>query len=386
MMRFSPIAVVVVVLTVGSVIIDLIPTVRSDAIIGNGKVIIGVNNYGNLKANYVGNILGLPSTDPRNHGRIGLRNGDGSKIGQYSAGASPIFDGWSAGYHDNDFFSYFFNGCDISIGSGNYYMELNNFTGINGGSTARSTVLCGYSGNMMVTHDYKPSISPYLMQVDVTIGNIGDTNFEDVHYRRNMDLDIDPTPFYEVITHMGVETTSALVHSSNNRKCRVEVGTTCIGDEGTNNVSFHDFGPKDQGSFFQFSLGKIGVNMSRSFKIFFGLTPGEAVANSTLALVQAEVASYGQPSNSTAGLPYTFIVAFSGFQGKTIFPPLPPSSRTASPSTKPSTMPSQQPKKQQCKAARQVCTINRDCCILPRVCRRSIFGFVPQCLLCFLPL
>ena len=53
-------------------------------IIGNGDVILGVDDYGNLGVEYA-KMLGMPSSDPTDIGFVGLRSGNGDDAGDYSS-------------------------------------------------------------------------------------------------------------------------------------------------------------------------------------------------------------------------------------------------------------------------------------------------------------
>jgi hypothetical protein len=298
---------------VSFLLLHILPTiVSSSAVIGNGKVILGVTNYGGLNVPYVGNVLGLPTSDPRELGLIGLRNGDGS-IGSFAfvEDGNP-HEGWGAGAKIGGSFT---NVCGFTphfIDGG----SLINFTGVNGGSTAMSIVACG-TPDLQVTHDFKPSLSsPYMMQVDVTISNNGAVDFDDVQYRRTTDFDVDPTPLNEIISHRGTTTTPSLIFSVNTGFCdpRPNFGG-CDPDAIHTNVDFHNSGPRDQGSTFQFSFGQLKAGTSKTFRLFFGLSAGRVAAETAIAQIQAELVSFAQPGNSMDGLPYTAILAFAGVGG-----------------------------------------------------------------------
>lgn len=340
------------------IIASVIGVVSSDSIIGNGKVILGVNSYGNLYAPYVGGILGLPRIDPiRNpSGGILLRNGDGA-AGKYSAIESGrLLEGWGAGVKQGGTFT---STCgsnkDFGLGSG---MTLFSESGVNGGSTALSVVTCGPDGRrgMYVSHDFTPSASPDLMQAKITLSNSSPNDYNEVHYRRSVDWDIDPSLRDSRVTHIGVRTTSSLVISNDNGSCEPNPGTTCPPlNASTSMVDFTD--NKDcsgcngnfVGSTFQFNLGPIKSRQSVSFTLFYGASKGEAAAMTAIDVVKAELVSLGQAGNSSlAGLPYTFILAFSGVRGIPILTSATPSSKPSSqpikkPSAKPSSKPSAKP-------------------------------------------
>ena len=58
--------------------------VESGAIIGNGEVIIGIDDDANLNIAYE-SVLGMPASDPVGRGMVGLRSGSGDDAGDYTA-------------------------------------------------------------------------------------------------------------------------------------------------------------------------------------------------------------------------------------------------------------------------------------------------------------
>jgi hypothetical protein len=285
--------------------------VRSDAVIGNGNVVLGVNDFGSRIVNYAGNVRGLPEIDPTGIDSIGLRNGNGW-IGEVT-GVERGHEGWGAGVKkDRTFTSMCGSNRNFGLGQ---RMTLKNFTGVNGSNRATSIVTCG-GPNMTVSHAFQPSASLDLIMVKVTIENVGSTDFEDVQYRRLVDWNIDPTPFNETLTHIGVEQARSLVFSNTERNCRPLPSIPCIGSPNTTNISFRDIGPANQGSTFQFSFGKVKAGKSISFHLYYGVSAGISAVNKALLAVQAEVASLGQPSTLKPGLiPYIFILAFKDVGG-----------------------------------------------------------------------
>lgn len=78
---------------------------------------------------------------------------------------------------------------------------------------------------------------------------------------------------------------------------------------------FSDFGPEDYGALFDFDFGSLAAGATKTFDLFYGAAPNEALALSSLQSVGAEAYSLGQPSNAGGpdlGQPITF---FFGYQG-----------------------------------------------------------------------
>lgn len=333
-------------------LVSVVDTVLSDRIIGNGKVILGVSDYGNLNVKYEGGGLGLPIDDPLKINNVGIRNGNdpNGDAGRYagleyvkSEGWDPegwgSAEGWGAGVKT---FNMFTSSCGtetfwpVAIYSG---MELISSSGKMFGSTATSEVTCGIK-NMEVLHYFQPSESPDLMYVGVTIRNTGLTDFEEVHYRRVMDWGIYPTPVEEYITHIGVSSTSSLYYSNDNGSCTPRLAYDCD-PRTTENVDFTDSGPFDHGSMFQFNFGRLKAGESYSFQIYYGLSLGEDAAMAAVESVGAELVSLAQ--QPLEGDPYTFIFAVSGVQGLPILSSAPSVSSAPSTSVAPSVSPTVAP-------------------------------------------
>ncbi|NLG22605.1 MAG: hypothetical protein GX555_14385, partial [Actinomycetales bacterium] len=86
---------------------------------------------------------------------------------------------------------------------------------------------------------------------------------------------------------------------------------------------FVDAGPDDHGALFDFGFDEVGPGETLTFSTYYGAAATEDEADAALAVVGAEVYSYGQPSTPTGptvGDPNTFIFAFSGVGGAPVFP------------------------------------------------------------------
>jgi hypothetical protein len=160
--------------------------VQAQAVIGNGKVILGVNLRGDLLIPYVGDVLGLPLTNPLCMNRITIRNHNGTFSGQ-ERGRKNI-EGWGASLSNNGG-----DACSVTkyVEQIVHNMQWISFQGLSGSSSATSVVGCT-TNRMEIIHEFKPSTSPDLMQVNITIANKDSIDFNDVKYRQGMDWDIDP--------------------------------------------------------------------------------------------------------------------------------------------------------------------------------------------------
>jgi hypothetical protein len=188
-------------------------------------------------------------------------------------------------------------------------------------STALSVVTI--DDTLRVTHDYHPSTeTPNLYEVTVTIENISGHALTDIRYRRVMDWDIEPTPFYEFVTIKGGNATALLFDSNNGFESANPLGTRSdIGFTG----DFTDAGPNDHGALFDFGFGALADGDSTVFNIFYGGAASEAAAEEAINQVGAEVFSIGEPSTEdgpTLGTPNTFIFAFGAVGGDPIFSPI----------------------------------------------------------------
>ncbi|MCK0114331.1 cell wall-binding repeat-containing protein [Ornithinimicrobium sp. F0845] len=173
---------------------------------------------------------------------------------------------------------------------------------------------------LRVTHDYHPSATPNLYAVDVTVENLTDEPV-DPRYRRVMDWDIQPTAFSEYSTIQGTEAATDVLFASNDGFAQADPlsGPSDLGSTG----DFVDVGPDDHGALFDFGFDEVAPGETLSFTTYYGAAGTEAAADAALAVVGAEVYSYGQPDTETGptnGDPNTFIFAFSGVGGAPVFP------------------------------------------------------------------
>lgn len=310
-----------------------------DPIIDNGPagfVQLGINPEGHL------NVPGVPGVTMPSF-QDGTTNVGLRFIPNNSEATAPgcLCEGWGVANDDaaTGTFSLFAN---VSIDGGPNNMTLVSAATTGTGSLADSTATTFSSvvreaanDRVEVTHDYHPSISPNLYQVDVTITNI-DTPIGNLLYRRVMDWDIAPTTFSEWVeidigtavnvkqaTNDGFASANPLAPpfgtDPNPRFCPNGGVVTPLTPGGT--TQYAD-GPCDQGALFDFEFGSLAPGESRKFTIFYGATVTKADALLALAAVGAEVFSLGLPTNPDDSEdidgPNVFIFAFKGVGGKPI--------------------------------------------------------------------
>jgi type IV pilus assembly protein PilY1 len=283
---------------------------QAQAIITNGTVTLGVDLLGNL------NIPGPPSAGGT--GFVGLRF---NATNNEATAPGCLCEGWGAAIASLGITGYANNSSGTS-----------NLTSVSFSSTASTAVavvtIADSSGApvLQVTHDYKPSASANLYQVDVTIKNITTATLgagaTDLRYRRVMDWDVEPTAFDEFSTIQGWPATNLLATSSDGFESSDPLSAN-DGEFGCgDNVNFTDCGPFDHGAAFDFGFPALGAGEERKFTIFYGAASTEAQADVARAVVGAEVYSYGQCNSGgdsscseTSGTPNTFIFAFAGVGG-----------------------------------------------------------------------
>ena len=265
------------------------------SVITNGTVSLGVNPEGNLIVDSA---------------RIGLTY---NPTGGEALYPGCNCEGWGAG----DDVTKDFGKAGEAFGNANITVE--SFTAT--ADSALSVVIINDDGDLFrVTHDYFPSSSPNLYQVDVTIENLraSDTT---VHYRRAMDWDVPPTEFDELVTLITNGATKVIFSSDNgfaDGNPFVAGGSILFTGEAT------DSGPTDHGALFDFNFGTASASGGTvDFTIFYGAAANQAEALAALGTVGAEVYSLGKanpsdPSVGVDGSPNTFIFGFAGVGGTVI--------------------------------------------------------------------
>ena len=175
-----------------------------------------------------------------------------------------------------------------------------------------------------VSHAYGPSLAPNAFQGNVSIVNTGTDKVTDVVYRRVMDWDVPPTEFSEFVSHFGVaenlESAGGNVRFASNNGFATSDPRSYpyeISPFGTIDSNFFQKGPRDHGSVFDFAFGDLDPGQSRTFNIFYGAGATLSEAQSTIAVLNPDVWSFGQsrlsgtPNNDSP----TFLFAFGGVGG-----------------------------------------------------------------------
>ncbi len=195
------------------------------------------------------------------------------------------------------------------------------------GSTATATTDITQGGNPFarVVHDFAPSASSNLYQVDVTMTNLGGLPITNLVYRRVMDWDVAPTTFSEFVTLQGWPAT-ALIASSDDGFENPNPNVATLGSiTAPVNSNFSDSGPADHGAGFDFSFGTLAADGTQTFTIFYGAAGTVDEALAALGTVGAEVYSLGYPNDGSGGpnptgTPNVFIFAFAGVGGTPVGP------------------------------------------------------------------
>ncbi|MGH2905241.1 MAG: hypothetical protein ACRDKI_00550 [Solirubrobacterales bacterium] len=168
---------------------------------------------------------------------------------------------------------------------------------------------------LQVTHEFKPTgISNQVYRVDVTLTALPGHSFTHLKYRRLTDWDIEPTAFNEAVTLMAGDSPYLL-------------GTSDEGFSSPNPMDPLDYnevhgeaiktGPGDIGAAFDFDFGALSPGQSRTFKLWYGVSPTENEALGVLHDLKAEAYSIGENGDNfeTDGYPAVFFNAFTGIGG-----------------------------------------------------------------------
>jgi len=310
------------------------PQAHAQAIITNGTVSLGVDLFGNLNVSCGS---GAPGTATSSRC---INGGNGVGVYSNATGDESTYDGcpcegWGAGVaggtSDGTWGGANASAYGFASGSGSGSVTSTSYTqdGLN------ATTVVNINNVMSVTQFFHPSATPGLYQVDVTITNltgdvlgVGDNG---IRYRREMDWDIEPTPFDEITTINGVGA-SGLLNSSDNGfigSNPFDGGTltnTC--DPSSVNADVYHSGPCDHGAAFDFGFPALAAGASDTFSIFYGVATNEANALSELGAVGADnVYSLGQSNCNGQGYgagpdldscvpnEETFIFGFKGIKG-----------------------------------------------------------------------
>ncbi|SFM82223.1 type IV pilus assembly protein PilY1 [Nitrosomonas nitrosa] len=301
--------------------------VHAAGILSNGTVALGVKDSGGLNVSSSTTIYGPSFTSPG----TGTVSGTGvrglfinSTSGHEATYPGCLCEGWGAAIASLGITGYDGNGV-FGI------TPISSVFGTDGSGNGIATTVVSIGGVLEVTHDFKPSASSYLYQVDVTLKNIsgadlgsGDT---DLRYTRLMDFDTEPTAFSEYITLERGGSANLLTTSDDGFEPADPLFTTSsLSACAPVGASFSDCGPNDHGARFDFGFsGLLGVDdpttdgddTMRSFTIFYGAAPSESLADAARLAVGAGVYAYGQCDSSLdpacseiSGTPITYIFAF----------------------------------------------------------------------------
>lgn len=277
---------------------------QAGAVITNGTVTLGVNDFGQL-----------------NFSGVGLKyNVSGNDSTVYGCEC----EGWGAAIISSG----------VKGGANNARGGVSNLSLVSFNSTASTAVsivrINSATGSpvLQVTHDYKPlATTPNLYQVAVTIKNLTD-NFSigaaDLRYRRVMDWDIPPTTFNELVTIQGVPALLGIANGSNvyrtDNNGFNSWDPTIFSSFGLQDQNFTDAGPRDHGALFDFEFAALGAGEEFTFYTYYGAAGTEADADMARRLVDGDATdvdiglySYGQPSSAdgrSSGAPNTFTFGF----------------------------------------------------------------------------
>ena len=284
-----------------------VSSARAGAVIINpaGTLALGINNDGSL--NY-----GSGSVAP-----VGLSIIDGGVL-QDSSTPGCLCEGW--GVSGNGIPGY----ANVDTDGGPNNLTVSSFTST--ASTAVSTVQLTSLPSLVVSQSYfpAPEAPKALFQDLITIKNTGTSAITDVRYVRVMDWDIPPTAFSEFVTIQGTGTTTKLATSHDNgfETANPLIQTNPAFIE-TYNKDFKDFGPEDQGAYFNFHFGTLAAGQSLTFSLYYGAALSEATMLDALGAVGIELYSLGESSTTngaTLGTPYTYAMGFKDVGGVAILP------------------------------------------------------------------
>lgn len=262
------------------------------AVISNGTVDIGVNDEGNLAVDGVG-LRYVPTS--------------GEAITPGCA-----CEGWGAGDAVSGRSGY------AGESSGDNNIIVDSF--VASADSATSVVRINDGSDLLrVTHDFTPSATPALYQVNVSIENLSGSDVE-LRYRRAMDWDVPPTEFSELVTLITGGATSVIFSSDDGF-------ATPDPFAGPSSILFTgeatDSGPADHGALLDFDFGTLAAGETFTFTMFYGAADNQDAALAALGSVGAEVYSLGKPDPADPavgadGSPNTFIFGFSGVGGTPI--------------------------------------------------------------------
>ncbi len=300
----------------------------AQAVITNGTIRMGINEEGHL------NYGSVPQSTRFTTDVVGLRYITPAGLEFESTADGCECEGWGVGARSGGTVTSWGGANDYFGGASN--LSVQSFAAT--GSTATSKVRLTSGATLEITHAYRPSSTPNLYEVDVTITNYGASGIDDVVYRRVMDWDVTPTEFTEFV-ELGGWGASNLKGAGNNGFLTAQPfdlvngapGGCTIGSVGAVcNGNFVTTGARDQGAFFDFSFGALAAGASTSFTTFYGAAGTRADLIDALSSVGAEVYSAAwcggtsDPLDAACGGvngPAVFGYGFKGVGG-TVIPPV----------------------------------------------------------------
>ncbi len=251
-------------------------TIPGGAVISNGTVTLGVHDQGHLiahPANVPVGIVYVPS------GNDGLAHGcwcEGWAIADTISGV----EGWA----------------------GDHWGLSTNLTLVTTGGDAVTTYIStvDIGTTYQVTHDYRPSSSPNLYEVLVSVTNIS-ANPVDVVYRRAMDWDVPPTTFNENITLVGTDSHPNVIEANTNGFTSPNPLLFPLGaaSDGT-------YGPGDLGGAMDLAFGILNPGQTWSFTLYYGAASDTATATAALASVGSTAYILAEPSASPVAQTFMF--------------------------------------------------------------------------------
>lgn len=290
-------------ITATAILLGAMAQAQAAAIITDGNVKLGVDDYGNL--NIGGGIASVTGTTA-----VGLRYLTAN--GEYEATSHGcLCEGWGVAIADNNTSGYANNS------SGTAGLTVDAFSST--ASTASSTTLMGSA--LKITHSFTLAAeTANLYRVKVTIENTSGADINNLLYRRTFDWDTDPSPFNEYVTIGGTAAATAVLAANSNGFCSSNPLDAC---SGSFSGDFVAAGPTDHGANFDFDFGALTAGGSYSFDIFYGAADNKTAALNALGQVGAEVYSLGWSGNDAnqdgfgdnGGATPTFIFGFSGVGG-----------------------------------------------------------------------
>lgn len=259
---------------------------------------------------------------------VSLKVGDSGYVYNVSnsLGQGALFaDQWSVGIRDSNTSSYdvinntCYAGMYHGYGESHSLYSVGDFT--SNATSATSAQKCGTS-NLIIIHEFQRSKSSQIMKANVTFFNNGTSTLPVVQYRRYTNYDVGDCNVANCsnnfLTFKGENRSSRLVlYYLDVSDCSIDIEDSCNNIAPTTNFT------NDYHATYEFRFGPIAAGQSVSFNVFYGVSPGESTAFNEMCTDDIEVGALWKPATSFSGLPYTWLVGYSGVGGdeKTFCPP-----------------------------------------------------------------